>query len=571
MRFPEVYNSHMTINNTEKGLFARLVGNWPTIPFMGFSFLLAWQLLAFSGGIWLSDIETDGATISLLTVSSSLSCGLVCLGAALLKDRFTVLVDSDPGIVAAGIVGAIGSMIIILCGPYYLRPMLANFSLPSFYAGGILNGISSAILMLKCASLYSGLSPRQVLIYAAQAQIVLVLLFFLVLGMPDWAPVEGGPSLSSMLAFILVLPVAASLFTLGGSRDAGLGKNCKRVQGAMESRNRDSFKENVEPGGSGSGTAQKRTDSGQAKGRASLNGLPSAFWKLLVMLFFFSLVVSMIRAMAIRAYPVEATLDGTTILLIVRLVLAIIVICIVIGPGVRHLNFGRIYSIIVLVLVIAIQVLPLIGVLDSTLNLVISAASAIFDFVLFCILVLICYQRRESPVVVVGFGYGVYSISGALGWLASGLEITDFLSEQFTPAFYLVIAGLLLLMTFALYSEKNFDRLFSADDSSAQTLQSALITDDIGTRASEALVEKNTSREQGRFTALLKGLAAQRGLTKRETDVLIYLAMGRGTDYIAEQLSISSNTVSNHIRNVYTKLGVHSRSELMDHVDGLKR
>jgi PAS domain S-box-containing protein len=50
-------------------------------------------------------------------------------------------------------------------------------------------------------------------------------------------------------------------------------------------------------------------------------------------------------------------------------------------------------------------------------------------------------------------------------------------------------------------------------------------------------------------------------LTDREGQVLSLLAEGLGTQEIADALSISSSTVRNHIRNILSKLQVHSRLE----------
>jgi len=50
-------------------------------------------------------------------------------------------------------------------------------------------------------------------------------------------------------------------------------------------------------------------------------------------------------------------------------------------------------------------------------------------------------------------------------------------------------------------------------------------------------------------------------LTSREHDVLVLMSKGHPTDEIGELLSITSNTVRNHIQHILNKLQVHNRLE----------
>lgn len=60
------------------------------------------------------------------------------------------------------------------------------------------------------------------------------------------------------------------------------------------------------------------------------------------------------------------------------------------------------------------------------------------------------------------------------------------------------------------------------------------------------------------------GLLSDRyGLTRREREVFAQLSMGRSAPYIAEVYQVSENTVRSHIKHIYTKMGVHSRQELL--------
>lgn len=50
-------------------------------------------------------------------------------------------------------------------------------------------------------------------------------------------------------------------------------------------------------------------------------------------------------------------------------------------------------------------------------------------------------------------------------------------------------------------------------------------------------------------------------LTLREVEILRLLSRGRDTQSIADELTISSNTVRTHLQNIFGKLGAHSKLE----------
>ena len=59
------------------------------------------------------------------------------------------------------------------------------------------------------------------------------------------------------------------------------------------------------------------------------------------------------------------------------------------------------------------------------------------------------------------------------------------------------------------------------------------------------------------------GMLGDYGLTPRECQVAALLAKGRDIPYICEELSLSKNTVRTHMRNIYQKMGVHGKQELI--------
>ena len=67
-----------------------------------------------------------------------------------------------------------------------------------------------------------------------------------------------------------------------------------------------------------------------------------------------------------------------------------------------------------------------------------------------------------------------------------------------------------------------------------------------------------------RFAALVQ----THNLTPRETDIALHLRRGHSYAYIANALTVSENTVRTHVRNIYRKLGVSSREELIAAIHG---
>jgi len=62
---------------------------------------------------------------------------------------------------------------------------------------------------------------------------------------------------------------------------------------------------------------------------------------------------------------------------------------------------------------------------------------------------------------------------------------------------------------------------------------------------------------------LLGMLFAAYGLTARERQVCVEVIAGHSTTGIADRLSISPHTVQDHLKSVFTKVGVRSRGELV--------
>lgn len=68
---------------------------------------------------------------------------------------------------------------------------------------------------------------------------------------------------------------------------------------------------------------------------------------------------------------------------------------------------------------------------------------------------------------------------------------------------------------------------------------------------------------------IFRSAARMHGLSGREQDVAVHVAAGLDTAAIAHGLFISPWTVQDHLKSVFTKLGVHSRGGVMARLGGL--
>lgn len=62
------------------------------------------------------------------------------------------------------------------------------------------------------------------------------------------------------------------------------------------------------------------------------------------------------------------------------------------------------------------------------------------------------------------------------------------------------------------------------------------------------------------------GVHVVEGLTRRESEVLAWVARGKTNQEIAAHLVLSPNTVRKHLENTFEKLGVHTRAEAVAQV-----
>lgn len=501
-----------------QGLLQQLTQLWPSLPYLSFGLFTAWMMLAYSGDLWLSDIEVNGSSLVRLYFITTLVSALFFIVSAFFSRRLMPGILEGRAAVIGGLICVVGAVLVLAAGPYYLGSFLDETG-PIFNTGAAILGVGNFLLSLRCAGIYCSLPPRRVLINFALSQFVVVFVYLVVISSPQWALVEGGPTYVGMAAFTF-LPLLAALLSL-------LPR-----------------------------TTQADTDGRPWGKHLRKRDLPGAFWRLVALALLLSFAASIPRGEAVSASALAATVEGNTLLALSYILTAGIVILVALRIDSGHLNVGRFFSLLSIVMVVVIAVMAVFGAQGSNWSLLIYLTYGLFEICLWCLLCFITYQRHISPVVVFGFGFGALLLGSALGW-GVGLFAMPSLSSDAESAFYFGLAIVVLVLSFFLFSESEFEKLFTPIEEDQPSLEEML----------SVQLGPHAKGKAGRFGTVIDRLAAESGLTAREAEVLRLLAMGNGVDAIAEKLSVSRNTARSHTHNIYVKMDVHSRQELIDKVD----
>jgi len=77
----------------------------------------------------------------------------------------------------------------------------------------------------------------------------------------------------------------------------------------------------------------------------------------------------------------------------------------------------------------------------------------------------------------------------------------------------------------------------------------------------KSVLSPEVTRQVMKMVANMQGYIPDRGLSKREVEVLVHLSQGKTTASISDELFISENTVKTHIRHILEKLEAANRAE----------
>ena len=202
-----------------------------------------------------------------------------------------------------------------------------------------------------------------------------------------------------------------------------------------------------------------------------------------------------------------------------------------------------------------------------------------------CAVLLAVVRNRELPAnVASGFACGVAAAAALLGQILSQvLAVTD----DFAP-WLAVLTGAFVAVLLVFLGRTSWNELVAPRESAAAEESVLAAGSGAGAaRGEEArgvgapndfepaarleegggAFELAESSMQSTLEARCAEVAAARGLSPREAEVLVFLARGFTPAYIAKSLVLSISTVRTHVRNIYRKLNVNKREELIHLID----
>ena len=250
----------------------------------------------------------------------------------------------------------------------------------------------------------------------------------------------------------------------------------------------------------------------------------------------------------------------------------------------RRIEVSHLYALVMVLVSAGFLALPVVmqsqtqaGLLAATV--LVNVGTMIIDVVVMCAITHAAFEWRTSGAIVGGMARGVTVGVMALGHIAGNALADSLWSGSVDVIMFVILITYLLILCCSLYLShvrgvKTSDELLygtaavsPAEEAPAEG-KSPVAANDAQAReeAPDAPGEQDAAPDP--YDRRIEAVALAHHLSRRETDVFALIARGRSVPFIAEALVISENTVRSHARRIYDKLGVYSKQELLNMVEG---
>ncbi len=506
---------------------------WPSLRFVGFGLYYAWIWLCYDSTTLLdASIRANADTTFTMYLASTTALGLTLVLAAAFPAVSARLAQNKPFLLAMGLLAGIATVFVKLMAPN------GAFD-PVFLLFCVLTGLGTAWVCLRMGIEYASVGSRRATMNAAAAFVAASLMYFLVRGLPD----HFG------LGVMALLPLGATLCTLTPVGDAPMEE-------PVESHD---------------------------------HLLPRGFFlRLMFAIAVFSAVVGVTRGFSALTQATNV-LDDRGCMVVFGMALVAMLLYVLVGTLGNDFDVSRLYYPVIILASVGILVMPLVDGAGQAGGVFVGIAYACFVMIMWCLFAHVAYVTGVPAVRVFGLGRGTSALGTTAGWLLgsqlAGHEMLD-ATSMFVVSCVMVLA--LLVVSMLVFNDRAVGMVLrmvgkrAAQDAQIgrdfvcanDNLNVVAHGDHDGPRDASVPFEQDGDDAQasrsdraGTWTRSCLDIAARFGLSQRETEVLFLLAKGRTIAFIADELGVSFNTAKSHIRHVYVKIGVHTKSELLDLVE----
>lgn len=507
---------------------------FPTLHYYGVSLWLAWALLIYSGELFVGQAEVHFYNTYCFAISTTVF-GFVFVAFAFVSS-LPELLKRRRFVLGVSCLASVGSLLVMSApvwndGWWFLS-----------LVGNICTGFGTACYAMRAAIQFGNMSPRKIFAYTAITLFVALIWY------------EATLSIYTLVAqaITILLPIAASVLSF---IDYGPDQHTY-MTGARE--------------------------------------LPPYFLRFALVIFAISLMLTTIRGFYPNALQLESFNQSREFVAVVLGVfcIAIALTSLALRERTSFISLGYAAFLVCLIVVLFAFVF---GFRIVSAGVMFSIAAGVLGNVVWASLGTISSQTGLVAVRAYGIGFASYMLGSSLGWLLG--SIIDSLGLENVHLLFslaaLAMVGVVPLVVLRSGDVKKLSQVMSFDDDSFDEVapEENLLADvgEVGTyqtltttfslpetdasQGADSLGASIASSEEeavhpSRWRLRMMELATDYKLTERETEVFVLMGKGKNARVISEELFVSYNTARTHVRNIYTKLGVGSRTEFTALIEG---
>ena len=490
-------------NRARHGLGAR----WPKLRYLSLAFYSAWILLAVtsSEAVALLDGQTVGSLQGVLYLSSGIALTVCLVLAGVFSSSVQEVIEHGPLTCAMGLLASISTFVLIGGLGIKVGPGV-------FFACGIGTGVGTAFVCLRTGHVTSHLNGVEAALMVGLCALLANFVFFMCQVLP--------PVVSMWV--ISVLPLLASLCSFCTDADADLGPETDDL--------------------------------------IDVKFLPKGYFlRLVCTVFVFALAAGVAKGIAALMWSDAMVLEAkqsTWEVFISFLAVLLFVVGIAVFATFKNVDLSRMYLPVGFATAAGMLLCPISGSFLPVQGIVVNVLYNIFILVVWCWLIELAGRTTLGSVRVFGFGRGASACATTLGWgLVMFVEKNADDPTSLYTIFFLVMAFALLVMMMLVLNERTVSEAF------AKTVAHEM---GLNVRTVESAQTDDTVVVEDPWSKACDGIASEFKLTPREAEVFALLSRGRSISYIAEEFVIAPSTVKGYTKNIYAKVGIHSRQELID-------